>query len=77
MKATRIAMLGLLALLLPLTGFAHKPHAAKLNGPYSVGGKHAKHNTYDYLGKKKHHKATMHRSPVSGQMIPGDPVRAR
>jgi len=40
-----------------------------------VGGKHAKHNTYSYLGKKKHHKASTFRSPVSGQMIPGKPVK--
>lgn len=76
MKITNIVILALLVLLLPLTGYAHKPHAAKLNGPYSVGGKHAKHNTYAYLGKnKRHKKASFHRSPVSGQIIPGEPVR--
>ena len=75
MKLLRIVLFGLLAILLPLSGYSRIRHATKLQGPYSVGGKHAKHNTYDYLGKKKHHKAAMHRSPVSGQMIPGDPVR--
>jgi hypothetical protein len=75
MKLLRVVLLGILAILLPLSGYSRIRHATKLQGPYSVGGKHAKHNTYDYLGKKKHHKATMHRSPVSGQMIPGDPVR--
>jgi hypothetical protein len=75
MKLLRTLLLGLIAILLPLSGYSRIKHVTKLQGPYSVGGKHAKHNIYDYLGKKKHHKATMHRSPVSGQMIPGDPVR--
>ncbi len=77
MKTTRIVILGLLALLLPLSGHARKPHATKLNGPYSVGGKHAKHNTYDYLGKKKHKKPSTYRSPITGQILPGTPVHQR
>ena len=75
MKTTRIIVLVLLALLLPLSGYSRTKHASKLEGPYSVGGKHAKHNTYDYLGKKNHHKPSVHRSPVTGQLIPGKPVK--
>jgi len=75
MKLARVVVLGLIAFLLPLSGYSRPRHATKLDGPYSVGGKKAKHNTYDYLGKKKHKKPSMHRSPVSGLMIPGDPVR--
>ena len=71
MKTTRIVIFALLALLLPLSGYSR----TKLNSPYSVGGKHAKHNTYSYLGKKKHHKTSVYRSPVSGQMVPGKAVR--
>jgi hypothetical protein len=75
MKTTRIVFLALLALLLPLSGYSRAQHASKLQGPYSVGGKHAKHNTYSYLGKKKQHKPSFFRSPVSGQLVPGKPVR--
>jgi hypothetical protein len=71
MKTTRIVILALLALLLPLSVYSR----TKLQGPYSVGTKHAKHNTYDYLGKKKHHKPSTYRSPITGQILPGKAVR--
>jgi hypothetical protein len=74
MKTTRIVILALLAMLLPLSGYSRTKHATRLEGPYSVGGKHAKHNTYSYLGKRKQHKPSFFRSPVSGQMVPGKPV---
>jgi len=75
MNHKRIGILAILALLLPLSGYSRTKHATKLDGPYSVGGKHAKHNTYSYLGKKKSHKPSVFRSPVSGQMVPGKPVK--
>ena len=75
MRLSIVVVFALLASLLPLSGYSRTKHATKLQGPYSVGSKHAKHNTYDYLGKKKHKKPSMHRSPISGQMIPGSPVR--
>jgi hypothetical protein len=71
MKTTRIVILGLLALLLPLSGYSR----TKVQGPYSVGGEHAKHITYGYLGKKTHHKPSTYRSPITGQILPGKPVR--
>lgn len=75
MLVTRFVLLAFIALLLPLASYPRTRHATKLQGAYSVGGKHAKHNTYNYLGKKKNHKPSVHRSPVSGQMIPGKAVR--
>ena len=75
MKFTRIAIFALLALLLPLSGYSRAKHSTKLDGPYSVGGKHAKHNTYAYLGKKKNRKPSTYRSPVTGQILPGKAKR--
>lgn len=63
MKITRTILLFLLALLLPFGGFAHAKHF-----------KQSKHGTYDYLGKKKQHKPSVFRSPVSGHLVPGKPV---
>lgn len=90
MKVAKFAILGLLALVAPSSSYAklsyapagihalfHKSHpkATKLSGPYSVGSKKTKHNTYNYLGKKnKHHKASTYRSPVTGNTLYGKPV---
>jgi hypothetical protein len=73
MRFARLVFLGLLALLVPVSSYANYNYIPKnihawpwhksrqkhstLSSPYSVGGKHAKHNTYKYLGaKNKHHK---------------------
>jgi hypothetical protein len=77
MKFAGFVILVLLVLLAPVNSYAnfnylpagiqasHKSHpkASKLQGPYSVGGKHTKHNTYKYLDKKnKHQKVSQHRT---------------
>jgi hypothetical protein len=91
MKVAKFAILGLLALLAPVSSYAklscapagmhalfHKsqPKATKLKGPYSVGNKKTKHSTYKYLGQKgKHQKVSSYKSPVSGNTLYGKPTK--